>query len=781
MANKSVLELAVETGKWDSGLKKGKKALDDFTSASGGLQEALGKDADKMGTFVRMMGGMESKAKTAKGQLSDYRGTIEQLTMQYNRMTVAQQKSIGRDYLSAIEQLKQKYQAVTQEIQDMNRELSQTGSSGVSGGLFSGLGDKLSGALQVFGGNLMTKAAGAIAGLGSEMAGMVRQSVELAREGEGVRVAFERLGRGDLLQGLREATHGTVADLELMQAAVKFSDFNLPVEELGTMLAFAQQKAKDTGQSIDYMVDSIVTGLGRKSLMILDNLGLSASAIKDRMAETGDMTKAVGDIIREQMSKAGDYVETAADRAAKAAASAKNKMDEFGRNAMPIAEAWSETWGIIKTGALDLLNSAVTPLVNALTEAGRLRSNLNALQGGGEGPSTVDKQIAQLDLGKGQVEKWGIYRGQMKLYREEIEKLQKMADAREQYQSGRQRSGIDMSLVRASWEQYKTTSPEELRRTATSLQKMMDEYQRRALQTIRPTRGGGGTPIPETEVAMTSQHTGRRTTLNAQAILPEGSVAALTKEMQDLRTAQNLVTNTEEWKEYSQQIVDVQNKIKELKGELGIESLRGVKGISISESLSTPTRDDIIKQGEKRLSSLSVPKVEEKEKNEVKLGDVMGQMSSGIQSMASGIEGLGIELPEGLNKVVGGIQSVTGILSGISTILSLIQAVSAADAIIPFAHGGTVKAAVGYVSGRTFSGDMIPARLNAGETVLNQAQAGVIANALQDREFPGGGGGATVQPFVDGEKVFLGMENTMKRMGRGEIVTTSMLRRLGLI
>ena len=781
MASQSVLELAVNTGKWDSGLRKAQAALNNFTTASGGLQEALGKDSDKMGTFVRMMGGMESKAKTARGQLSDYRGTIEQLTMQYNRMTEAQQKSIGRDYLSTIDQLKQKYQAVTQEIQDMNRELSQTGSVGATGGLFSGLGDKLGGALQVFGGNLMTKAAGAIAGLGSEMAGMVRQSVELAREGEGVRVAFERLGRGDLLQGLREATHGTVADLELMQAAVKFSDFNLPVEELGTMLAFAQQKAKDTGQSIDYMVDSIVTGLGRKSLMILDNLGLSASAIKDRMAETGDMTKAVGDIIREQMSKAGDYVETAADRAAKAAASAKNKMDEFGRNAMPIAEAWSETWGIIKTGAIDLLNSAITPLVNALTEAGRLRSNLNALQGGGEGPSTVDKQIAQLDLGKGQVEKWGIYRGQLKLYREEIEKLQKMADAREQYQSGRPRSGIDMSLVRASWEQYKTTSPEELRRTATNLQKMMDEYQRRALQTIRPTRGGGGTPLPEKEVAMASQHTGRRTTFNATTILPEGSVAALTKEMQDLRTAQSLVTNTEEWKAYSQQIVDVQNKIKELKGELGIESLRGVKGVSISESLSTPTRDEIIKQGEKRLSSLRVPEVEEKEKTEVKLGDVMGQMSSGIQSMASGIEGLGIELPEGLDKVVGGIQSVTGILSGISTILSLIQAVSAADAIIPFAHGGTVKAAVGYVSGRTFSGDMIPARLNAGETVLNQAQAGVIANALQDREFPGGGGGAPVLPFVDGEKVFLGIENTLKRTGRGEIVTTSMLRRLGLI
>jgi hypothetical protein len=73
---------------------------------------------------------------------------------------------------------------------------------------------------------------------------------------------------------------------------------------------------------------------------------------------------------------------------------------------------------------------------------------------------------------------------------------------------------------------------------------------------------------------------------------------------------------------------------------------------------------------------------------------------------------------------------------------------------------------------------MIPARLNAGETVLNQAQAGVIANALQDREF---GGGASLQPYVEGERIYLGVENTLKRKGKGEIVTTSTLRRLGIM
>ena len=367
MANKSVLELAVETGRWDSGLKKAKSALDKFTDSSGGLQKALDADSEKMSKFVQMMGKADSTAKTGKGQMNDYKQTIEQLTMQFNRMTDAQKKTVGQDYLKAIDQLKEKYRGVSEEIQEMNRSLSQSTQSG-GGGLLSGLGGKMEGALAVFGGNLMTKAAGMASSFASELGQAVQQGIELARQGEGIRNAFERLGRGDILDGLREATHGTVTDLELMKAAVKFNDFNLPLEELGTMLAFAQQKAKDTGQSVDYMVDSIVTGLGRKSLMILDNLGLSATQIKDKMAETGDMSKAVGEIIREQMANAGEYIETAADRAAQADVELKNAMEELGRTLMPLEEQGTSMWKSLETGAINLLNDGVKPLVPVVME-----------------------------------------------------------------------------------------------------------------------------------------------------------------------------------------------------------------------------------------------------------------------------------------------------------------------------------------------------------------------------------------------------------------------------
>lgn len=186
----------------------------------------------------------------------------------------------------------------------------------------------------------------------------INRGAELAKQAEGIKRAFDRLDNPQLLQNLREATHNTVSDLELMKNAVKFDNFNLSLEQMGTFLAFAQQQAKDTGQSVEYMVDSIVTGLGRKSLPILDNLGLSAVDIRKKMEEVGDMTTAVAEIIKERMEKAGGYVETAADRAAQANAKLENAMLELG-NAM------QDVFGY--TGWDDMAKGIKTELVGALT------------------------------------------------------------------------------------------------------------------------------------------------------------------------------------------------------------------------------------------------------------------------------------------------------------------------------------------------------------------------------------------------------------------------------
>jgi len=213
------------------------------------------------------------------------------------------------------------------------------------------------------------------AGVGA-LHSLVEESVQLAKQGEGIRLAFERLNRPDLLDGLRQATHNTVTDIELMKQAVKFDNFKLSLDDMGTMLAFAQQKAKDTGESIDYMVDSITTGLGRQSKQILDNLGISAAELTKRMNEGKTMTEAVADIIREEMGKAGDYINTASDKAAQADVKIKNAMEQLGQTFAPLASAGSEMWNSLKLGGIQLLNDALNPIISAMRTLGMLEEEI---------------------------------------------------------------------------------------------------------------------------------------------------------------------------------------------------------------------------------------------------------------------------------------------------------------------------------------------------------------------------------------------------------------------
>lgn len=195
----------------------------------------------------------------------------------------------------------------------------------------------------------------------SRVKDLIVDSVAAAREAEGITRAFEKMNRPDLLDNLRKATRGTVTDLELMKAAVQAKDFRLPLDQLGKYLEFAQMKARDTGQSVDYLTNSIVTGLGRKSPQILDNLGISAAQIKEEMAKGGDMAEAVGRIIDQQLDAQGEHYETAAEREEQATTKVTNAQLELGKQ-------MSKTFGIGKTSFSEMQAKAETFILKGLTK-----------------------------------------------------------------------------------------------------------------------------------------------------------------------------------------------------------------------------------------------------------------------------------------------------------------------------------------------------------------------------------------------------------------------------
>lgn len=194
----------------------------------------------------------------------------------------------------------------------------------------------------------------------AELAGKALQKVkEFAAEGismaetaDGIIHAFQQLDNPNLLQTLRKATKNTVDDIELMKAAIKARDFGIPLEDLGKYLSFAQLKAQQLGVSVQQMTDDIVTGLGRKSPQILDNLGLSAAEISAKTKETGDFMKGVATIVEKNLAAAGETYISAADRAAQKTAELHNRQLELGQALLPLKEKISNTFDTMRVSIM---------------------------------------------------------------------------------------------------------------------------------------------------------------------------------------------------------------------------------------------------------------------------------------------------------------------------------------------------------------------------------------------------------------------------------------------
>jgi hypothetical protein len=172
-----------------------------------------------------------------------------------------------------------------------------------------------------------------------------KEAVNLAAKAEGVERAFARVGNEQILDGLRKATRGTVSDLQLMTNAVKASNFQIPLEQLASLFKFAQARARETGESVDYLVDSIILGIGRKSPLILDNLGISAIALREKFgglsaeaATVGDVARAVGEIAEQELAKIGEQADTTADKLAQLEVEWDNIKMAIGRATVDLAE-----------------------------------------------------------------------------------------------------------------------------------------------------------------------------------------------------------------------------------------------------------------------------------------------------------------------------------------------------------------------------------------------------------------------------------------------------------
>lgn len=323
------------------------------------LEAAGKKETDTYKNLKKQYTETGKEIRNLTSQIGEQTSKLNVLDMTISQLK-KQQKSLQKEFENTSKTLNPElYGILEQKLQEVSSRMAELKQNAKSFGELAA-SDQANGMLY---GNMMTKAAelfGSYAqGFKDSVKELIDGGLEMAETADGVTKAFKDMDQPDLLENLRKATKGTVNDVQLMTAAVKANDFRIPLEDLGKYLEFAQLKAQQTGQSVDYMTDSIVTGLGRKSPLILDNLGISAAEISEKTKETGDFMKAVAEIVDTQLAEAGETYISAADRATQKTVELQNAQKALGDEILPLKEQWDDAYADMQLNTISLISWCV--------------------------------------------------------------------------------------------------------------------------------------------------------------------------------------------------------------------------------------------------------------------------------------------------------------------------------------------------------------------------------------------------------------------------------------
>ena len=308
----------------------------------------------------------------------------------------------------------------------------------------------------------------------------------------------------------------------------------------------------------------------------------------------------------------------------------------------------------------------------------------------------------------------------LKVGTEEYDKAKKMLDEAEKRR-------------KKAWEDIKVDE--------TARQYHTGEYAPRGGGRTRPKKEKPGIvvgPMPFAEGTMFDSSVEAMERIKNAAISIKSPMEALTEELKNLQEAQMKALSPEAWELYQQEIERVKGEMAKFRGE----NKAGAKGTKESWKDAAAAMESV----GSALASIEDPSA--------KIAGLIGQAIANIA--------LGFAQATASDSKLGVFGWIAAIAGGMATMLSTISAIHSATG---YAQGGIVK-------GNSYSGDNIPAYLNAGETVLTAAQTNMLANNLRN----GGLGNLNLTATVSGEQIRLALNNNGRRTGKGEYVQSSFVR-----
>jgi len=183
----------------------------------------------------------------------------------------------------------------------------------------------------------------------------------------------------DIIAAMDRAAAGTISRLELMNKAnlaLQLGVAKTPAEfEKLTKSAIVLGRA--LGKDALSSLEDLITAAGRKSVLILDNLGISADAVRARMQGLAEVEFGKGFDQLEQGQKDALFLKAALDEAAFAAEKAGGNIDDLGASLERAGAGFDDfkqeagELGIIIAGVADDLFQFVSSDLLGITQKGR--------------------------------------------------------------------------------------------------------------------------------------------------------------------------------------------------------------------------------------------------------------------------------------------------------------------------------------------------------------------------------------------------------------------------
>lgn len=828
-----ITRLKLESGEYDSKIKRAVTGLQQMESECRKVDGTLAVLEKDQLDYVKSLGQMQTVATSTRGKLNELTQAYTELSVQYKRLTDEEKKGdFGKALSSSLDQLKTRINDTKAQLNDVNIELGNTkqaeqGTASGIEGLTSALGINLK-SLAGWGAALtagkvaldVVKDAFFASERNIDEWGRTVKSSEavydvflqtlntgnwsnffknLETAVKGARDLYDALDRLGSIKSNNAAAIAIVQQqiAQLRLAKQQGKDVDEQLKQATAQLRALQNQSINAGKTagLKTAAETIKTRYNAQGGNLADS---TANAIVDRIIRTGQAEFDRQKKIYQELTKAGTVMRsgtltTKTGTVYQTAATPQfdiNQLTDEQKKQYKLAKAITEGETQIQKG-ISAYAQAVTEGTSAARE--EFKGNRYALQGTGgkggkggkAGKTTIqfadDSIMAQEKLVSDLTQKWKTASGELRDgYLKDLEEAQqKLAEM-----TGKVKGpDLDAMFPDMSKQNFNTGY-------AGSAQAKYDS----ALADLALG--------PINFDTINTYISGIKGMLK-DADLGSELYTSMTEKLKDATTVSTLL---QEMMERGLAGADLESTAQTLK-----EKLLSPEGID--QTAIQPFLDELNKQIEEaggvglKLNADTGEVTDDKGngKNDgeelKKFNDGVGKLTGGLSQVTGGLKAVGVEIPKEVDQVIGVVNGISQIISGVGTIISifgstaitanttavglntaaigtLIAAIefNTATNFIPFFAGGGIvpHAAGGYlIPGNNMSGDNVfagNAWVNSGELVLSKAQQGNLASQLTDAERGIGGG---VQPYLDGELLYLGLQAYMRRRGLGEIVTTN--------